>query len=428
MYDVCVIGGGIVGKYIASQLRGKKVMWVSSPHPQYISDQSYKIAQYVGTKDTWQEKATGLISWPSRDDIDQFPIPFKQWQKYQNELRSELGIRSLMEVGEAKEYKPVIKYIQAQFPQKPLRYLESAHQTFSGPHFAYREEYDQFWSGKKPKWSFLDLEPEIFRAECFNMDAGRAISIHGYNKKGQRALISAKSFIIACHVPGTVQLLQNTYAAHKIEDEDKNWLGRNFSEHPQMSLGFLCLKHEIPRTTLPAVCYQDYESFGFRFRLEFHFAPPRKELVKSCMRRFPEFTAEHFDKHFMRVVATMHIPNLHGSRIRFRFLDDNHYKISSKFYWFLSLNKQILLDYIQRELLPKTELKLLNQHFPWHFAGHMSGGTALPFVVDDDFFLSTIPNIAIASSSVFPTNGLFNPTMTTLACAKHILSTLTQRI
>lgn len=422
MYDICVIGGGIVGKYIVSKLLGKNIAWVSSCHPAYTTEQSYQLAQHVGQKDTWKEKASGLISWPSREDIEQFPMTFEKWKNYEIELRKELDIRSLQQVGESEDYKASLHYLQKSFPQQSFQYFDAAHQTFSGPSFDYRQEYDHFWFQQKPKWTFLNLKPDVFHVERFTMDKGKAISINGYNENGTYSSIQAKHFVVAGHVPGTLKILQNTYTAHRVDDREKDLLGRYFSEHAQLSFGVLCMKQQIPRTTLPAVCYQDHDIDGFRFRLEFHFAPPRRELVELCLRTMPGYSADHFVKHFLRIAVVMHMPCLYGTRLRF--YDGNTYKISTLFYWLLRHNKQVLLDILQKKIFVNTDMQILNQKFPFYFGGHMTGGISFPFMVDNNFFLNTIPNVSIASSATFPTSGLFNPAMTLLVCAKHILSTL----
>ncbi len=418
MYDICVIGGGIVGKYLASKLSGRNIAWVSSQHPEYFSTQPYKLSQHIGKTDTWQEKATGLISWPNAQDIEQFPIPDNQWRKYKGELGEELGIRSLQEVGEAPLYQSTMQCLQKGFARESLRYFESAHQVFTGPTFDYREEYDQFWSKQIPKWRFLSLKPDYFHAECFELDKGKAISIYGTDMQGNYTNIQAKQFIVAAHVPGTVQLLKNTYSQYRIRG--KTALGRGFSDHPQLSFGFLCVDQKISRATLPSIGYQDYQWQDLRFRLEFHTAPPRKELVDACLKRFPQYTRAHFVKHFVRVVAIPHMPSLYGHKINF--LGAGRYTVSRSFYQWISHYMTVLLSFLKEEVFVLNDWKLLNHHFPWHFAGHLSGGATFPNVVDEAFFLRNIPNVAIASSAVFPTNGLFNPTMTTLSSAKHIIS------
>jgi len=432
MYDICVIGGGLVGKYIASKLQGKNIAWVSSEYPTFTSTQSYQLAQYLGRKDTWHEKAFGIISWPEDDDMSYFPVTLKKWQRYCDELREELNIKSLREIGASPSCSSAIDYLQKQFSREPLRYFESAHQTFSGPDFEFREAYGEYWMKQKPQWDFLKLKPKYFHAESFFIDRGKATSIHGYDDKGRRGVIYAKKFIVAAHTPGSIALLQNTYDGFRVNEQTRDLIGRGFSEHPQLSFGFLSLKQDIPRTSLPAICYQDYEVEGVRFRLEFHFTPPRKDLVELCLKRFPQYTADHFVKHFIRIAAVVHIPNIRSHRLYFliqsgslekgQLWDNSSYKISSFFYKSLDIHKKFLVDYLQKEIFPTQDFVLLNEHFPWYFAGHVSGGAAYPDVLDERFFLHDLPNVAIASAAALATNGLFNPAMPVLACAKHVLS------
>jgi hypothetical protein len=237
MYDICIIGSGIIGKYLAHHLRGRKVAWVSGRNKSYISTGEYKLGNYLGTQDTWAERATGLISFPSVKDIKQFPFTVDQYCNYADQLKEELTLKNLATLKKLPEYKTFIGELESIFPEKKMRYFWSSHQSTLGPSFSERLSYDRYWLSQKLQWFKSTFEPDYCDADFFLTQANKATALVGKDKNGTLFRIEAKHFIVACHTPGTIALLDKTFAKNKVAN--RKFLGRYFSDHAQISFGAL---------------------------------------------------------------------------------------------------------------------------------------------------------------------------------------------
>ncbi|MBI4835803.1 MAG: hypothetical protein HY817_00930 [Candidatus Abawacabacteria bacterium] len=422
MYDICIIGSGIAGKYIAWHLRHKSILWVSGQNPQYQSKGEYKVEQYLGPKDTWQAYASGLISFLSTKDLKSFPFHKDQYQLYQTELLRELKLVNFASFYSSARYKGFTNTLESIFPESQMHYFWGRQPENVDTAFQYREDFEKYKKDHQLLWPFSHDASEYLHAQYFVVSNDKISELVGTDKHGKKISIKAKHFIIACHVPGSIALLLRTYAFNRIRPHDA--LGRYFSDHAQTSLGILLPKTVVPRTTIPAFCYQDRQYQGIPFRLEFHVAPPIESLIERTRIRLKILSGQEFTDHFMRLVVVYNLPPLLGSCLKVRGRDYRQINPSPIFLSTFRRQRKVIMSYIRTQFLTDNRLVLLNRHFPFYFAGHLTGGVTFPEMVNENLQLHNWPNISIASTAVFPSNGLFNPTFTLLACAKHILASL----
>ncbi len=422
MYDYCIVGGGIVGKYIAHLLRDSHSIWVSGHNPQLASHDSYQLGSYLGTQDTWQEKATGLISFPSERDIKGFPFSLDHYQKYEKQLLSELQIQSLKPVAHSKAFQPFTELIQSYFPNAQLQYFSTGHTKLLGPSFDTREPYDLYWQDHKPNWPFLSAKPDFLQVDFLDIAHEQATAVVGRDQFGRSTAINAKHFILACHTPGTIGLIQQTFAKHRMYTEHMQSIGSYFSDHLQLSFGFLLPEMVIPRTGLASLFFQDRDIDGLRFRLEFHSAPPRENLVQVCLNRLPELSQADFFHHFLRIVAVAEFPPMANSRLQL--LSGGHYRVSKQFSEAIHRLRTKLLQHLKQVVFKDLGWRLLNRHHQKYYGGHLIGGLTYPAVVDETLTMRDFSNVHVAGSSTWQSGGLFNPTFTSLVYARHLVESL----
>lgn len=422
MYDICVIGSGIVGKYIAHHIANPNKLWISGHNAVYQSKSEYKLEQYLGVTDTWQEKATGLFSFPQTADKEIFPFPWSAYQEYEKSLKEELQIKSLSILTKQEKYANFVHTLESIFPNESIKYFSSAHSTIMGPSFSDRSNYDAFWLEKRPHWSFCSDQPTFAQADYFEVENGEAKRLICRDSSGKSYALEAKRFIVACHTPGSITLFARTFAHNQLQGN--KFLGRYFSDHAQTSLGILLPNMLIPRTTLASFCYQDREFEDIKYRLEFHIAPPRTELVKRTRMRLPHFSEIDFEQGFVRVVVVYQSPKLVSSRLLFQGKDTNKVDLNASFLVALRKMRKKLLPHLLGKFFSDQRVVLLNQHYPFFFAGHLAGGLCFPEMVDANLALHAIHNVQIAGLATLRSTGLFNPSFAALISAKHILKTL----
>ncbi len=422
MYDYCILGGGIVGKYLAHLLQGKNIAWVSGHNPLLTSSESYQLGSYLGKQDTWQEKATGLISFPAAADIATFPFSLEAYQSYQHELIASLALRHLQSLGSKPTYLPFTQAISKQFPGAALQYFWSGHTQLEGPSFENREPYEYYWQTQKPQWDFLVGKPDYLQADFLNVNRNEAEALVGRDENGQQKVIKARHFILACHTPGNIALVQNTFAKHRMFTEHMAAVGQYFSDHLQLSFGFLAPDLEIPRTSLASICFQDREVDGLRFRLEFHNAPPRENLIQTCLSRMTQYSQADFFHHFIRIVAIAEFSPMAKSQL---FLQSGgRYSMSKQFIATMHHLRAKLDTYLMKELFAQLPWFMLNRHRSMYYGGHLIGGLSFPGVLNDKLAMHDFPNVSVAGSCSWQSGGLFNPTFTSLVFAKHLAASL----
>lgn len=418
MIDHCIVGDGIVGKYMSHLLRGKNTSLVSGQHPQYETSPQYPIDQYIGERNTWREKAAGIVSFPSKQDVTDFPFTWEQYQQYSRELISELGLASMASLADDPTISPAVQALQQMFPDTPMQFFWSGHKPPLGPSFTERAAYGKYWLSHKPTWPFLEQTKPIaqLQAQYLEVKNGMASRLVTTDTDGKVVNVDAEHYVLACHTPGTLDILRKTWNHNNLPSSDR--LGQHYADHPQTSLGLLLPGIDIPRTTLPAICYQDREYRGIPFRLEFHFTPPRENLVAKTRERLRQYTEEDFAKHFVRLAIVYHIPPKPEHKL---IIHEKEAQISEAFLKTCEALRAQILPHV-RDLLKDQPVIVLNQHTPFYFAGHLTGGISYPHVVDKSFQLREIPNVTIAGCGVFPTSGLFNPVFSSLICAKHAVA------
>ncbi len=420
MYDICIIGGGIIGKYLADKLKGRNCVWISSEHTQYQSKEVYKLDSYLGRKDTWQEKATGLISFPSAQDIEKMPFSSDQYEIYKQQLIDELAVYSLDFLLEDSRYRLVHQKLTQLFPGERLESFHAAHPVRQGPSFETREPYDRYWFEQKPKWAFMSGEPEEAHVDYLMLVGDRAVAAVTTDRRGVQKVIEAKQFILAAHTPGNLGILERTYAYYRRQ----SLVGGQYSDHAQLSFGLLLPGTVIPRECISGAWFQDREVEGQRYRLEFHLAPPRQEMMELCLRRLPQFSQSDFFHNFFRMVAVAELPALPSMRLSVSGRNGNSYMLSKEFYQQAQKSRTVLLKEVRKQFLTDSPIVLLNRHHPLYYGGHLIGGLSYPDQVDENLRLREITNISIGGSAVFPSAGLHNPTFTMLVMAKHLLRSL----
>lgn len=422
MYDYCIVGGGIVGKYIAYLLRDKHSIWISGNNPKLTSHDSYQLSAYLGIDDTWQEKATGLISVPVERDFANFPFSAEQYQQYQEKLFTDLEIKSLEATAHSHDFQFFTHYIQSYFPNTNLHYFYSGHKHFLGPKCDTREEYEHYWQGNKLQWAFLAAKPDFLQVEFLDIANNQATTVVGRDLTGKLTTIKAKHFILACHTPGNLALIQQTYAKHRMYTERMRSIGSYFSDHLQLSFGFLVPDLVVPRTSLASLFFQDYDVEGMRFRLEFHTAPPRENLMKICLNRMPDYNQADFFHHFLRIVAIAEFPPMAESQLQM--LSGGQYRVSKKFSETMHRLRAKLLQHLKQAMFKDLQWTLLNRHQPKYYGGHLIGGLTYPAVVDATLTMHDFTNVHIAGSTTWQSGGLFNPTFTSLVFAQHLVDAL----
>ncbi len=419
MTEICVVGSGIVGKYLAHHLAGRDVLWISGHNQQYHSSGEYKIENYLGVNDTWQEKATGIFSFPTRQDRDIFPFSWNKYQIYEQELKEELALKSLSSLISQPAYKEFVATLQSIFPGAMTQFFHCAHHEITGPTFMERLAYDQYWRFQKPMWRFSSDDSQFLQAQYFIIEKGEAKKLVCTDEHGREKIVAAKQFVLACHTPSTIALLARTCVMNKLRAH--KLIGRYFSDHAQTSFGLLLPGTIVPRTTLPGFCYQDRSYQDIPYRLEFHIAPPREELIKRTRMRLPQYATLDFEQCFLRVALIYQFPKLAHSRLQVSGKSADKASLNAVFLNTLRQQRRVLLPYLQKHFFQDERVVLLNQHFPFFFAGHLAGGAVFPEVVDEQLRVHFMKNVAIAGQATLSSTGLFNPTFAALITAKHVL-------
>lgn len=422
MYNFCIIGSGVVGKYLAHHLEKNNTLWISAHAASHTSSGEYHLEDYLGDHDTWQEKAAGLVSFPSREDIALFPFSWNQYKKYECALKKELKLYSLQSLLKLAEYGQFVGELESIFPDAQLHYFWSGHATMKGPHFLERQPYDHYWSTQKPQFSFSLDRAETLRADYFIIKDGQATSLIATNSEGRQIVIVAKRFVVACNTPASMALLERTFAYNNINA--RKYVGRFFADHAQTSIGLLLPEIAIPRTTMTSFCFQDRDFQGIPYRLEFHVAPPKLHLIQKTRMRMDQYPQQIFERSFMRVTLAYHLPPTFSSRLTLTGKNYSRARVSEAFLTAFRKQRKQLLPHVMNKFLSDRRVVVLNQHFPFFFAGHLTGGVSFPYLVDKEFSLFAAQNVHIVGSATFPTSGLFNPTFTSLVCAKHLLASL----
>ncbi|MGZ5440339.1 MAG: hypothetical protein ACXW4P_03840 [Thermoanaerobaculia bacterium] len=424
--DFCVVGGGVAGRYLIGRLdaAGAHCRWLSAPHVDYraIRPTRYDIQANLGIADTWQERATGLISYPTEGDLAQLPMAPVTYKRIADRLRTELGVRATSDVT-ASEDREYLARLAISFRLNNARIMDSTHRPVAEPPpIGDREAYDAYWMQQRQQWVFTSRAPAVGWATRLVTGRGRAAALQYLDGGGVRREIRANTYILACHTPGVISLLDRTLrgSSERLAALRAN-VGARFLDHPQLSFGVILHDLQVRRDLPPVVVYSD-EAADFPYRIEVHNAPPRTALVEHSLRHHTSLSAGDYHRHFLRLAMVFRVPESLLPRLRVRPSRGRsvHYRLDADFAIALRPLAEDAVAVMLRRHLDTPRITLLNHHHPLHFAAHMAGGTNYDVCTDARYAVRGIGNVHIASLAVFPSLGLFNPTFSLLVVCERL--------
>lgn len=428
-YDYCIIGGGLAGKYLYSKLKRYNTVFISSSKDTYINQDKnspYRLDDYLGTKDTWREKATGLITYPdfSKDNL---PIDAYTYSNLKEELMNELNISSM------KKHIPedIVEYnnnIAETLNISNPKYFDSTYDCNVGEPIYERSKYDEYWFNKKNLWEHLNDSPQEGYAEYFLLsDNNKAVELIVRDKDLSQRNIRSKKFILACHTAGCINIINRTLLKNIPNNSLIEYSGLGFSDHAQLSFG-LCIKNiKMRRDLPPAMIYSDSKYGNIPYRIEIHNGPPLRHHTNYSALKYPEFEKLKESENFIRMSVVLELPSHWNSKIDFSFSSSGNYlvnyKINDVFSNYLKTIKPRIIKHIRERYLTNSNITILNSQ-DWYFSAHIGGGIFHSKLLNKNLALTFAQNVFVGSLGVMPSMGLYNPTFTLLVLCKYIINSI----
>jgi len=171
----------------------------------------------------------------------------------------------------------------------------------------------------------------------------------------------------------------------------------------------------MPRSYPTSVFFSDHENdIGNRFRIEYHLAPPIEDRINLY-----DYPKEYFLDHFYRLSCIIEQKPKMENKI---YIKNGQIKVNDNFVNdIVSLKDKVFPDFYalaQRN----SSATILNSRSKVFFSGHMMGGMQFLTNKEVPYVLNGLENVFLASSCVFRTWGLFNPSFSVLYIADEIIN------
>lgn len=421
-HDVFVIWKWLIWKYLIHELKDKRLdIWILDWYEQthIWSDNLYNAYEYIDKDWVWDKNATGNVTFPTNDELNRLWFSLEEYKEIKQQLLEELWWINFEQYND-NEIDSLVNFVLNNLGIDNIGYFFSARNKIKKKQILDRWSFDKYWHNNK---TFYDIS--YTDIDIIEWNAIKFLSLYNGNVdklliKSQNwyKIIKANKFILANHTVWIISLLQRSYKeiGDNFLDIEKLWLG--FVEHPQLSIGAIIQdKNFVFERSLPtSYIYSDFSVDWVNFRIEYHTAPPIQEKTKKYLHS--GITQEDFDERFIRFSCIIQQEPSEEKTIDFN--DDWTLFITEEF------KKEVkrLTNVVNKEfysILDNEAIEILNSEsgvfFSWHLIGWVQ------YLTDEtNYKLYWINNLFIASSCVFDTWWLFNPTFTILSLAKKIVN------
>ena len=274
-YDVCIIGSGISGQLIASELKTKKVILVESGSINFekdiqtlnnhistglkFRDNNYnRIRQLGGSANLWANQLMLLNEndFIKRDWIEKnqyLPLTINELNKYYNLAINKIYRDKFKKIGNLVNYKHIGKDL---FEQEFIKDNIFNFNNHFWPSKIEKFNYNSIFTKNLIKSKKIDLI-HGFTATDFEIDEHlKKLDSIKFVSKNKEIFIKANHFVLACGAIENARLLLNNRSKSKLL-ENKN-IGKYFMEHPRLMLGQLKSKKKISLNSILGVKYYNY--------------------------------------------------------------------------------------------------------------------------------------------------------------------------
>ena len=286
----------------------------------------------------------------------------------------------------------------------------------------------------------------IYNCEVLMLDEIENYSIVNFNFKNKIKKIYAKKTIICCGGIESTALILKSLKNNKIKKfKNKKVVGRNFMEHPKLTLGYIkypkinllkklelkynkdnlsyigvSLKEKDQKNNKILNSYVRFEKTNIDFEL--------KKNFKSILKTFKFFFIKTFDNKKVLYKVRLYLEMCPNFKNRI-FISERtgkvniDYKLSKKDKKTIKqLSKSIFKFFSYK---PQKEETIQMPSLKFEDSSHHIGGLCYSknkneSVIDKNLKIMGTKNIFVCSSAIFPTSGSVNPTMTICALAVRL--------
>ena len=275
-YNVCIIGSGMSGQIISSELINSKVLIVESGSlnfdekiqslneitsvgMDFRKDHKNRIRQLGGSANLWANQLMMLNEFDleKREWIDKknfFPINYRELENYYNKVINKI-------------YKKNFKNIDIF-----KRYNKKYYNNFFEEEFTKDDVFDfnnHFWPSKVEKFDIksnftmklfdsknVDLIQKFTVTDLEFKDDNESVDFIKIKSGKKEVIVKADLYILACGAIENARLLLNNQNKSKILKNEN--IGRYFMDHPRIKLGSITSKKKLPLNHLFGFKYSDY--------------------------------------------------------------------------------------------------------------------------------------------------------------------------
>ena len=274
-YNVCVIGAGMCGQIISSELNNKKVLIIesgslnfdkniqelngfSSTGLEFRKNNQNRIRQVGGSANLWANQLMLLNKndYERREWIDpsQYsPISSADLENYYDKAINKIYKKKFENIGNLIKFKKKNnKFIEKEFTKDNIFDFNNHFWPSKIEKFDIKSNFTK----KLLKSKTVDLIHN-FTATDLEIDEDRETVDFIKIKSGEkRATVKADFYILACGAIENARLLLNNKTKSKILDNQN--IGKYFMEHPRVNLGLIKSKKKLPINFLFGMKYNNY--------------------------------------------------------------------------------------------------------------------------------------------------------------------------
>jgi hypothetical protein len=432
VYDVCIIGRWVIGKFIVDELKDR---WLKVCIIDWFEEDNlkggdfYNIYEFTDKEWVWDKNATWNITFPTDEEIEELWFTLEEYRTIKVYLLSKLSWIDFGKYTDS-EIDNLIRFIRNNLWIENIKYFFSARNKIEKRQILERWSFDKYWLNNKTFYDINHSDADVIKWNAIKfttLNNGTVNDLLVKTREGTATII-ANRFILANHTIWVLSLLHRTHTElwNNFIDNSKIWLW--FVEHPQLSIWALIkdrgfsFKRELPTTYL----YSDFKVDGINFRIEYHTAPPIQEKVNRYL--YNGLSPKDFEERFIRFSCIIQQSPSAKKTLEFNEdwklyatdafkeeVEELARKVSKRLYEILFYERMDpeTLDYDNIIDILNAESKIF---FSWHLIWWIQ------FLTDEtNYRIRGIHNLYVASSSTFKTWWLFNPTFTILCLAKKII-------
>lgn len=462
--DIAIVGAGPAGITLAEQFKGTAYQvcviesgsFTADEKTQHLSDgtvtslspaidnnyiSQHSIRHYGGTGSVWG----GYTRQLDEVDFEQRDLPFShQWPIRKQDLLPFYDWHPLEKKHDAETIPDTA--LQVKYYERIVYPFDVLHR-------------DDFTDDRNIRVVLNASVTDLLLHGSNSLDHLNAVSSTGHSFQ-----VKAKAYVLACGGIGNAKLLLNANAVNKKGiGNDHDQVGRYFMEHPHFQFfdppALLWLADAHPRWLFHDERYRP--TFGFtaekiRHEKLLNFSA---QISKSFEDGYKGQGAQAYRPNFKGLIESKGGPAQNGAFFSIAFRCEQSPNPASRVTltndkdalglrrahldWQLteadrqSLSRSIhlLAEELGKSSLGRMRL-MLDDNAPWQRmvgGGHLMGTTRMGdkpenSVVDTNCRLHDLDNLFVAGSSVFPTSGVANPTLTVMALARRLGKHLQQQL